>query len=165
MEKEEKILPRKVRGVASIDEHYGVVFKPYKEGDTRKEDERKARQSSIYTTQGEKQQRRVCHLSVDSDAADPVGEMLQDFANLTKSDVVASYADARGKKLVEEQGIAVTANKSKGLITTVLTIDVTKTPNYEKELFDLFQKILKCFTINQTYLASLRNVQKKSSHN
>ena len=50
---EEKTLPRKVRGVATIADDYGIVFKPYAEGVGRKEDERKARQSSMYTTQGE----------------------------------------------------------------------------------------------------------------
>ena len=72
-ERNTKPLPRKVRGVATISADYGVTFRPYAESATRKEDVKKARQSSLYTTQGEKQQSRVCHLTVDASAEDPVG--------------------------------------------------------------------------------------------
>lgn len=162
-EKEKKSLPRRLRGVATIDEDYGVVFKPYSEGESRKEDVKRARQSSMYTTQGERKQSRVCHLTVDATAEDPVAEMLQDFVRLTKSDVVEAYAAARGKRLAEEEGLSITANRAKSLITATITIDVNKTPNFEKQLFDNFQKILKCFTINKTYLLSLRPAPKKFS--
>lgn len=162
-EKEKKSLPRSMRGVATIDENYGVTFRPYAEGEARKEDVKKARQSSYYTTQGDKKQSRVCHLTVDASAEDPVAEMLQDFARLTKSDVVEAYAAARGKRLTEQEGLSVTANRAKGVISAVITIDVHKTPNYEKTLFNTFQEILKCFTFNQTYLLSLRHAQPKSS--
>lgn len=162
-EKEKKALPRKMRGVATIDENYGVVFKPYAEGESRKEDVKHARQSSMYTTQGERKQSRVCHLSVDATAEDPVAEMLQDFARLTKNDTVDAYAAARGKRLAATDRLCITANRAKGTVQAVITIDVTKTPNYEKTLFDTFQEILKCFTINRTYLVSLRPAQPKSS--
>lgn len=37
-EKNERSLPKRVRGVATIDEMFGVVFKPFSEGVSRKED-------------------------------------------------------------------------------------------------------------------------------
>lgn len=161
--KEEKALPRKLRGVATIDEQYGVIFKPYAEGEPRKEDIKKARQSTMYVTQGDKKKSSVCHLTVDAGSVDPVGEMLQDFCHLTNNDVVDAYAAARGKLLLQTNNLHITANRAKRVINVVMTIDVEKTPNYEKTVFNLFQEILKCFTFNRTYLASLHRAQKKNS--
>lgn len=161
--KKTKKYPQKVRGVATFSEDYGVVFKPFNEGEARKTGEKKARQSSMYTTQGDKKQSKVCHLSVDANSPDPVGDMLEDFTRLTKSDKVEEYTAARGKKLLDDDNVKITANKSKQTITTVITIDVSKTQNFEKQMFDNFQKILQCFTINQTFLVSLRSAQKNSS--
>lgn len=158
-----KPLPRKVRGVATISADYGVTFRPYAESAARKEDVKKVRQSSLYTTQGEKQQSRVCHLTVDASAEDPVGEMLDDFVRLTKSEKVKEHANGRGRKLVDKDGLLITANKKRGVITTSVTIDINQTPNYEKAMFNYFQEILKCFTINQTYLRSLLPVQGRPS--
>lgn len=159
-EKTERPLPKRVRGVATIDEMYGVVFKPFQEGVTRKEDLKTVRSSSLYTTAGEKKRSKVCHLSVAADSKDPIGDMLEDFARLTKSDVVCAYTSARGKKLMDDETLRIVANKAKRTVTTTITINIGITPNYEKELFNKFQEILKCFTFNQRFLVSFRNVRK-----
>lgn len=162
-EKQLKPLPRKVRGVATIDEECGVVFKPYKEGDTKRENVKNVRASSFYTTAGERKQTKVCHLTADADALDPVAEMLEDFCKLTKHDLVEAFAAARGKKLCETQQLRIIANKAKGIITTTIILDLHTELNYEKILFQQFQEILKCFTTNQHYLRNLVPAQKKCS--
>lgn len=159
-EQNERALPKRVRGVATIDEMFGVVFKPFSEGVSRKEDVKTVRSSSLYTTAGEKKRSKVCHLSVDADAKDPIGDMLEDFVRLTKSDVVCAYTSARGKKLLENDALRIVANKTKRTVTTTITINIGVTPNYEKELFNQFQEILKCFTFNQRFLVSFRSVRK-----
>ena len=105
----------------------------------------------------------VAHLSVPADSPDPVAQMQEDLALLTKGMETKTDVQPKGKLLVDEDGLRIFVNNSRKTITVVQEIDLNSHPNYERFMLTQLQEIFKCFTIKETYLHRLANAALKSS--
>ena len=76
---------KKMRGTARIFDDDSMEFRPYEAGKPVQKGVKKARKSSFYSTEGEKDSSYVMHLRVDRNATDPAAELSEDFDKLIKN--------------------------------------------------------------------------------
>jgi len=155
--------PKKVRGTATFFADDRMEFRPQAEGESTQLDKKTVGRSSFYRTKSEKEPQMVAHLSVPADSPDPVAQMQEDLALLTKGMETKTDVQPKGKLLVDEDGLRIFANNSRKTITVVQEIDLSAHPNYERFMLTQLQEIFKCFTIKETYLRRLANAALKSS--
>ena len=155
--------PKKVRGTATIYADSRIDFRPQAEGSPAQVNKKSVGRSSFYKTTSEKEPQLVAHLSVPADSADPVAQMQEDLASLTKGMESKKSVQPKGKLLVSTDGLKIFTNNTRKTITVVQEIDLSAHPNYEKFMLIQMQEIFKCFTINQSSLAKLIPAPRKSS--
>ena len=132
--------PRKIRGTATIYADDRMEFRPQQAGEPQRLDVRKKGESSLYRTTSEKAPRLVAHLSAAADSPDPVAQMQEDLASLTKGMETKTDVQPKGK-----------------------LIDLSAHPNYEKFMLNQMQQIFRCFTINETSFRKLTSAPRKCS--
>ena len=154
---------KKVRGTAEIFADNSITFRPQAEGEPTQLEKKKIGRSSFYKTTSEKEPQFVAHLSVPADSPDPVAQMQEELASLTKGMETKREISPKGKVLVDYGGLRIYTNNAQRTITVQQTIDCASHPNYEKFMLNQLQEIFKCFTINQTYLAKLIPARQKYS--
>ena len=154
---------KKVRGTAEIFADNRITFRPQAEGEPTQLEKKKIGRSSFYKTTSEKEPQYVAHLSVPADSPDPVAQMQEELAELTKGMPTKRDISPKGKVLVDQGGLRIYTNNAQKTITVVQSIDCTTHPNYERFMLQQMQEIFKCFTINQPSLAKLTSAAKKSS--
>ena len=76
---------KKLRGTARIYDDDSLEFRPYEAGKPVQKGVKKARKSSFYATEGEKESSYVMHLRVDKNSLDPAAELSEDFDKLIKN--------------------------------------------------------------------------------
>ena len=155
--------PRKVRGTATIYADDRMEFRPQQAGEPQRLDVRKKGESSFYKTTSEKEPQLVAHLSVAADSPDPVAQMQEDLASLTKGMETKTDVQPKGKLLVDNDGLRIYTNNSRKTITVVQEIDLSAHPNYEKFMLNQMQQIFRCFTINETSFRKLTSAPRKCS--
>ena len=154
---------RKVRGTAEIFADNRITFRPQAEGEPTQLEKKKIGRSSFYKTTSEKEPQYVAHLSVPADSPDPVAQMQEDLALLTKGMETKTDVQPKGKLLVDNDGLRIYTNNSRKTITVVQEIDLSAHPNYEKFMLNQMQQIFRCFTINETSFRKLTSAPRKCS--
>ena len=155
--------PKKVRGTATFFADDRMEFRPQAEGESTQLDKKTVGRSSFYQTKSEKEPQMVAHLSVPADSPDPVAQMQEDLALLTKGMETKTDVQPKGKLLVDNDGLRIFTNNSRKTITVVQEIDLSAHPNYEKFMLNQMQQIFRCFTINETSFRKLTSAPRKCS--
>ena len=155
--------PKKVRGTATIYADDRFDFRPQAEGSPAQVDKKSVGRSSFYKTTSEKEPQLVAHLSVAADSPDPVAQIQEDLASLTKGMETKTDVQPKGKLLVDNDGLRIYTNNSRKTITVVQEIDLSAHPNYEKFMLNQMQQIFRCFTINETSFRKLTSAPRKCS--
>ena len=156
------IKPRKVRGTAEIFADSRITFRPQGEGTTTQLEKKTVGKSSFYKTTSEKEPLLVAHLSVAASNPDPVAQMQEDLAELTRGLETQCDVSPRGKLIADQGGLRIFTNNARHTITVVQEIDCVSHPNYERFMLNQMRMIFKCFAINEPSLAKLSCAQRKS---
>ena len=112
----------------------------------------KSGDAKLYETTGRKPM-MVAHLTTRADASDPLADLydqLDAMAAMQKNSKKPQRQ--RGRKLLDEENAHVTLSQKERKVQMLLSIDLTKTPDFQNELIKLMQKISQCFLINQAFL-------------
>ena len=131
----------KVRGTASFIKVDGEVrdFEftgQQPKGEPVRKDVKKARQSQLYETTGEKEGSIVAHLRVNRDAADPVAEMYNDLAKLTKGMVKTAPKTPDKVSLSKDvEGLEVYNCPRQKRLLVYMTIDTKTAHSVSQQLF------------------------------
>lgn len=156
-EKVTKDCPRKVRGVLTIEATDDMSFKAYNEsGESRQEIKSSYKSSKLYETVGDKNSNMVAHLVIPKASKDPVSDLTEQLAKLTKGMELKKQPKIRGQFLLKEEECEIVLNSKAGKVEVSMKIDLASTPNYQGKLMNLMYKVNQCFAINQTKLVSAR---------
>lgn len=145
---------KKMRGTARIFDDDSMEFRPYETGKPIQKGVKKARKSSFYSTEGEKDSSYVMHLRVDRNATDPAAELSEDFDKLIKN--VGGDAEERfkGKVLDNVEGRKITLSKKNHSLKVELTFKLEGNTLYKDELHKHVFETLLCFSRNQELIAN-----------
>ena len=144
--------PRKVRGWMTLHSDDSLEFRPSAEGTAAKVGEKKRGNSSFYRTAGEKESSVVAHLRVDASCEDPVAQMYEDLAALTKGQTQKEPPLPRSRKLMERPGVQVWHRQKEHKVVVVMEISTDTVQELSGQLFNLTSEVNKCFAINRTSL-------------
>lgn len=135
----------RVRGTGTFikegDEVKDFEFCGQQPGTPVKKDVRRAGQSQLYETTGEKVGSIVAHLKVPRDSTDPVADLYADLARLTKPMQKTQPKLPAQRALLDTPQLKVYWNKREAKLTALLTIDTASRPS--AQMFQLMSELNK----------------------
>ena len=150
-------MPRKVRGTLTIKDCDDMEFRAYRStGISSQEAIASCGDSKLYRTVGEKKKKIIAHVVLPEDSSDLRADLYEKVDKLTASLQTKAKPRLRGRSLLKEPDVAVTANEKEHSVQVILDIDVSTYPDYTSRLLTLMQRVNQCFATNQISLAKLR---------
>lgn len=147
--------PLRMRGVLTVlNEANDCEFRAQRTtGESTQKVISKSGDAKLYQTIGKKPM-MVAHLTTRADSSDPVADLYQqlDAIAAKQSSKPKAKPRKRDRQLLNEEHAQVYLSQKERMVQMQLSIDLTKTPDYQNELIKLMQKISQCFLINQVFL-------------
>ena len=127
---------KKVRGSARYYDDDSMEFIPQQEGEPKMRNAVKVGKSTAYTTNGEKQQSFVMHISVpDNDDGDAIADAAEVFDSLCKKmKRPATHPRFTGRTILREEGLTVKVDRKNAVISIQQTIALRPDVSWQEEL-------------------------------
>ena len=138
-------------------------FTPQGKGEPMYQEQKKYKNGvSVATTKGATGKKYV-KIAVPTDTPDVFHACVDKLGEVFKEERHTLSVIARGRQLMKADDAMMVLNQKKGLLVFDGVIDLSQTPNYQNQLFNLFNKMNQCLAINETLLKSAVLAQQKSS--
>lgn len=147
----------KVRMKAGTDE---IVIRPEAEGKPAKKNVIDKGDSSMYTTTGKKNPKRVIQLMVPEKSGDLIGDMKRQFDEFIEEMGGTPSPDPMERPLhTQDPRLEVWLSKERHELVVKKTVKLNETPDYGTEITNLEAELRRCLLINRTRLLNACRVR------
>ena len=143
-----------IRGMVRRYSDHSFEFTPFGKGEPVYQDQHKYGNGvTVATTRGASP-KKVVRIEVPADAPDVPFACMDKLTTAFGGEEPSLIVGMRGRQLMKDDTGMIVLNQKKGLLMMEMSIDLTQTPNYQSQLFNLFNRMNQCLAINETLLKS-----------